>query len=858
MSPVDDRLKRALEGSYTVLHELGRGATSTVYLAKDLKHRRHVAIKVLHPEIAAMLGTDRFRREIEISAHLEHPHILTLIDSGEADGLLYYIMPRVEGESLGDRLEREGKIPVGEAVRIAREVADGLAYAHERDVIHRDVKPGNILLTDSHALIADFGIAKALRDTMSGKVTRTGMTVGSPAYMSPEQVLGAQDLDGRTDIYSLGSVLYEMIAGVPPSKGATMAAIFAHRMSEEPLPLSHVVDGVPVEVEEAVQRALARDPNDRFDTADQFAAALVGEPLPAAAAKSVGKLGRRSRLGPSGELAEVGKEAVGAASTRRFWLALAVAGLALAVAVIGRTQLARWAAPLLGRQDLPTEASPDRLPLTALDLDPRRIAVLYFDDMSESGDFEPYANGLTEWLIQELSQVDALEVISRNGVKPYRNVSVTVDSIVRALRPGTLVGGSVAVGSDRIRVNVQLIDAATNAHIDSRTLERPRGELIALLDDLSEEVSVFLRERLGEEIRFRTARAGTDQPEAWELVQRAASSVDLAKTLASRDDLDGARAAYAKADSMLARAESIDRDWIEPAVRRGWVAFETALLGKPRPSGAGLDSMLALAERALERASDDPKALELRGTARLYLGWQERDPDLAAAHYASAQTDLDEAVTRDPTLARAWAELSHVYSRTGHYEDAAWAAESALEADAFLEQRRTVIVWMARTALNDEDIENARYWTRRGLAMYPDDRFFAGFQLLMLAIGEAQLSDVEEAWGLVDILKRRFADVPGDPPVRQMLMAGVLARAGLEDSARSVIRRAREAGSENSFLFYNEAVARLALGDRDTAILRLAEYLEAEPTEKASTATDWLWRPLSDDPAFQAIVAEGE
>ncbi|MHC4609879.1 MAG: serine/threonine-protein kinase, partial [Planctomycetota bacterium] len=241
MSPVDDRLKRGLEGSYAVLRELGRGATSTVYLAEDLKHHRQVAIKVLHPEIAAMLGTDRFRREIEISAHLEHPHILTLIDSGEADGLLYYVMPLVEGESLDDRLERDNRIPVDEAVRIVREVADGLAYAHQRNVIHRDVKPANILLAESHALIADFGIAKALTDTRSGKVTQTGVTVGSPAYMSPEQVAGAEGLDGRTDIYSLGCVLYEMLAGATPSKGNTLAAIFAHRMIEEPPPLSSLV-----------------------------------------------------------------------------------------------------------------------------------------------------------------------------------------------------------------------------------------------------------------------------------------------------------------------------------------------------------------------------------------------------------------------------------------------------------------------------------------------------------------------------------------------------------------------------------------------------------------------------------------
>ncbi len=224
-----ERLKTALAGRYVVESEIGRGGMAVVYLAEDLKHGRRVAIKVLHPELGAAVGADRFLREIETLAGLTHPHILPLHDSGEADGLLYYVMPFVEGESLGQRLDRKGQLPLDEALRIAREVADGLDYAHDRGVVHRDIKPGNILLSRGHALIADFGIAKAIGAASGGDATATatGLSVGTPRYMSPEQAAGVTEVDGRSDVYALGCVLWEMLAGEPPFDGPTPRAILA-------------------------------------------------------------------------------------------------------------------------------------------------------------------------------------------------------------------------------------------------------------------------------------------------------------------------------------------------------------------------------------------------------------------------------------------------------------------------------------------------------------------------------------------------------------------------------------------------------------------------------------------------------
>ncbi len=288
MSDTLSRLQAALGERYTILRELGQGGMATVYLADDPRHGRQVAIKVLHPELAAALGTERFAREIAIAARLSHSHILPLLDSGEEPGLFYYVMPFVAGESLRDRLERETQLPVEDALRIAEQVAAALAYAHSHDVIHRDIKPENILLSGAgDVMVADFGIARAITAAGGTRLTETGMAVGTPAYMSPEQASAEPKLDGRSDVYSLGCVVYEMLAGEPPYTGPTAQAITARRLTDPVPPLRTVRDSVPEPVERAIVKALSRVPADRYATAAQFATALrstevaPGSPRPA-------------------------------------------------------------------------------------------------------------------------------------------------------------------------------------------------------------------------------------------------------------------------------------------------------------------------------------------------------------------------------------------------------------------------------------------------------------------------------------------------------------------------------------------------------------------------------------------------
>ena len=270
-----ERLQIALLDRYAIDHQIGRGGMATVFLARDVKHERPVALKVLHPELAAALGPDRFLREVKVTARLQHPNILPLFDSGKAGDLVFYVMPFVEGESLRACLEREKQLPVDQAIRLAAQVADALDYAHRHGIIHRDIKPENILLHDGIALVADFGIALAADKASSSRLTETGLAVGTPAYMSPEQATADRNLDGRSDVYSLGCVLYEMLAGEPPHTGGTAQAIIARTLVEQPRRLRAIRQTVPAHVDAAVHKALEKLPADRFATAAEFGRALA-------------------------------------------------------------------------------------------------------------------------------------------------------------------------------------------------------------------------------------------------------------------------------------------------------------------------------------------------------------------------------------------------------------------------------------------------------------------------------------------------------------------------------------------------------------------------------------------------------
>jgi serine/threonine protein kinase len=322
MTTTADRLAAALAERYRIERELGSGGMATVYLAHDLRHGRQVAVKVLHPELAAVVGAERFLREIAITARLDHPHILTLIDSGVADALLYYVLPFVRGESLRERLRREKQLGLDDAIRITRDIGSALEYAHRQGVVHRDVKPENILIHEGEAVLADFGIALAVKEAGGARLTRSGLSPGTPQYMSPEQASGDQALDARSDQYSLAALVYEMLVGMPPHSGPNVQAIVTKVLTQRPVMLRALRETVPVSIESAVDKALAKLPADRFATVDAFVQAITA---PATTH--------------------------GHASGRRWWRPIAVAGAFTAITLLAVVSLWRSGPASLDQPD---------------------------------------------------------------------------------------------------------------------------------------------------------------------------------------------------------------------------------------------------------------------------------------------------------------------------------------------------------------------------------------------------------------------------------------------------------------------------------------------------------------------------
>lgn len=512
-------------------------------------------------------------------------------------------------------------------------------------------------------------------------------------------------------------------------------------------------------------------------------------------------------------------------------------------------------------------------------LEPTRIAVLYFDDHSPGQELGYLADGLTEGLIHELSQVEALDVVSRNGVKLFRDGEYTLDSIVRTLEVGSIVEGSIQRSGDRLRATVQLIDAVDGSHLESLSLERPWGELFALQDELAQEVSRFLRKRLGSEIHLRARRAATESVEAWELVQRAESEAKIFDQLRLTADTSAALRALERADSLLAAAEKLDPAWVEPTVLRGWLPVRRAGYGFP-PIGPTPESRAPHAEafrrgvrhadRALGLDGGNPGALELRGTLS-YLLWDLsvvsdfRDEERLRA---GAERDLRAAIANDPRRASALKTLSDLLRMTGDFDEAMLMAERAYEADAFLTDASDILFFLGQAALDLERHDETMRWCGEGRKRFPEQRAFRTCLLIALGFFDTLEPDVDVAWELArEIAEAGIIPVPGGRPVTddrafnrskaELLVAAVIARKGLADSAKAVLSRAAELGREHDpgrRLTYYEAPVRLVLGEPDEAVRLLTVYLEAYPNEAAYVARDWWFRDLWDHPRFQALL----
>ncbi|HMI48993.1 MAG TPA: serine/threonine-protein kinase, partial [Gemmatimonadaceae bacterium] len=615
---------------------------ATVYLAHDVKLNRQVAVKVLLADLAFALGPERFRREIDLATKLSHPHILPIYDSGEAGGELYYVMPYVAGESLRGLLNREKQLPVDEALRIAAEVASALDHSHRHGIIHRDIKPENILLEDGQALVADFGIARAVSAVGEGKLTSTGVSLGTPSYMSPEQGMADPNLDGRTDIYSLGCVLYEMLAGSPPFTGRTTQALIARHSLDAVPSLTIVRQTIPEEVEDVVLCALAKVPADRFSTAGEFADALNS-------VRQGGKSNvRRTRAGRARK------------PKPRKW---GVIALAAAIGVIVITGAA-WA----GKTFLWNARRASAASVGDAGFKPARIAVLYFKDQSSDKHLGYLADGLTESLIDQLGQVSALEVISTGGVKQFRGSDITHDSIAHALEAGTLVDGTITPDGKNVRVSMRVIDGNSDSQFDEASVVESPANPLALQTKLAEQLSLMLRAWLRDEIRLRQLRAGTQNPKAWSLVQQAEKIRKDADALDQGGNSAAAASRLLSGDSVLVQAEALDSKWTEPIVLRGRIAARQERLSKdPADAARWIDVGIAYADSAIALDPRDADALELRGTLRvrpIIRGFisDQREID---SRIASAEKDLRASVAANPTQANALNILSRIQYQKG-------------------------------------------------------------------------------------------------------------------------------------------------------------------------------------------------
>jgi serine/threonine-protein kinase len=446
LTPDVDRLIAALADRYRIERELGAGGMATVYLAADLKHDREVALKVLRPELAASLGPDRFPREIRILAKLQHPHVLPLLDSGEAAGFLYYVMPYVDGESLRHRLDREGELPIHDAIRILREVGDALAYAHARGVMHRDIKPDNVMLSGRHALVTDFGVAKAVSDAGADKLTTVGVAVGTPAYMSPEQATAEIRIDHRSDIYALGILAYELLTGYPPFTAPTAQGVLSAQVLERPVPLTERRTAVSPALSDLVMRCLAKDPADRWQSAEEIVHVLEALSTP-----SGGITPTHTR--PTRAVART-------PASRRGWIAAAV----VAVLVLGGSA----AALMRGRA-----AGSGRI---------ERIGVLAVRDIS--GQDSVFVRAMQDALTASLAQHARAGVASASDMMRFASSATPDREVARQLSLDALVIASVFRAGAVMRITVQFSDPVTTRSLWSDTYERDVSDVLAAQGDI--------------------------------------------------------------------------------------------------------------------------------------------------------------------------------------------------------------------------------------------------------------------------------------------------------------------------------------------------------------------------------------
>ena len=685
MTQLLHQLQHVLGDRYILERELGHGGMAVVFLAQDRRYERPVAIKVLDPDISTAVGAERFLREVRITARLQHTNIVPLLDSGEARGLLYAVMPFVEGESLRQRLMAQGRLPTVEAVSIACEVADALDYAHRRGVIHRDIKPENILISNGHAVVADFGVARAIGLAGGATLTGVGLPIGTAAYMSPEQATASSPVDGRSDVYSLGCVLYEMLAGRMAFAGPSLKSVLTQQLTTDP-PLDPITrPDVPRDVIAIVSRCLRKQPEDRYQSAGEMAEALRA---------SMAELPRLSTPVPQVPLAAAPEREGGGLGWAGTWL---VPAALLAVAALIATFA--W------RDRSGAVAPAPTGPYTA------SVAVLPFDDLNGDSGSEYFSEGITEEIISQLAQVESLKVISRTSVLALKGSQLTLGQIADTLGVRHVVEGSVRRQGNRVRVTAQLIEAESDAHLWAGTFEGDLADSFRVQEEIARKVSGQLLSGL-RGMRPMAAAAMPSGGAAFDALLRGRYLLErrtpetLAGALAAFREAIRADSGYAPAYAGLSTSYLLQVIYGFPG-------------GPPHYQAAARAG--ALADRAVQLDYNLAEAHVARSDALL----------IAQAGTADALEELRTAQRLMPSSAEVIMSAAHALGHTGRWDAALRQAQRALALDPLSTGLRHSMITLA---LGARRYDLALEETRRAQSLMPDDPvtlLLRGYALLL-------------------------------------------------------------------------------------------------------------------------------
>jgi serine/threonine-protein kinase len=613
-----DSLSSAVADRYRIERPLGEGGMATVYLAHDLKHNRQVALKVLKPELAEVLGAQRFLKEIQVTANLQHPHILPLYDSGNAGGALFYVMPLMRGESLRERLTRDKRLSVDETTRIIRQIAGALDFAHRQGILHRDIKPENILLQDGEALLADFGIALAMSGSVEARLTGTGLSIGTVQYMSPEQAAGERGLDARSDVFSLGAVAYEMLAGVPALTGENPREMIANLLTEEPASLRLTVSNLPASVDDAILRALARTPANRFPTAREFADALETS---ASSASGRGKLAT-ARGRSSGRVVALGVVAIGV---------LLAAGYAFT--------RGKWTT------DAPV----------------RSIAVLPLDNRSGDTTQAYFAEGMTDELTTALASISAIRVTSRGSAMQFGGKSrPSTKDIAKALSVDAILEGAVTRDGDKVRINAELIDARTDKLLWSSKFERKSSDVLALQADLASAIAREIDVRLTATEKSRLTSAPTLNTEGHDAYL-------LGRYFFNRPSDDNLRKAIAQFEKSVVLNPNFAAGYSGLSDAYLWAGYNEGFLTATQGKGPAK----AAAERAVQL---DSTSAEAHASLATYLLFYDKD-------WVACEREFRKAIALNPNYAFAHDQFGMALGFVGRFDEAVAEGKRAAELD---------------------------------------------------------------------------------------------------------------------------------------------------------------------------------